>query len=69
MNVRLLKAKCVERGLSFSKLSDEINLSRSAFYRRMKNNQLTCKNVKDIRSRLDLTEDEVVSIFFGNNVA
>lgn len=69
MDIKKLKAKCIEKGITLGTLAEVIGLSRTTLSRRMKSNTLTIKNVHDIKVTLSLTIEEVISIFFTKCVA
>lgn len=71
VNVNKLKAKMVENEINVDEISDMIGIDRATFYRRLANNGETfsIKEADMIISALNLTKDEVNSIFFSQIVA
>ena len=71
VNVNKLKAKMVENGINVDEISDMIGVDRATFYRRLANNGETfsIKEADMIINVLNLTKDEVNSIFFSQIVA
>lgn len=71
MNVRLLKAKIIEKGMTVSELSKLINIDTSTMYRYLSNNgeNLSIKSAEQIKKILDLDDNTATEIFFGDNVA
>lgn len=71
VNVNKLKAKMVENEINVDEISDMIGVDRATFYRRLANNGETfsIKEADMIISALNLTKDEVNSIFFSQIVA
>lgn len=69
MDVKKLRAKCIEKGMTFSELASSIKVAKSTLYRRCKTNTLTIKNMLDIIQVLSLNKEDIFSIFFENLVA
>lgn len=71
MNVNKLKGKIVEKGMNVDEVSLKMGVDRSTIYRKLNNNgeTFTVREVKQIVSILELTQEEVTSIFFSNTVA
>ncbi len=71
VNVNKLKAKMVENEINVDEISDMIGVDRATFYRRLANNGETfsIKEADMIINALNLTKDEVNSIFFSQIVA
>ena len=69
MNIVLLKIKLLEKGTNIKKLSEVIGISVSAFYQKLnKDGDFRRNEIKAIRDYLNLTEQEVNSIFFSDMV-
>ena len=68
MDAVLLRDKIKEKGLNISKLSDEMNMSRSTLYRKMNNDGETflVKEVMTLADILNLNADEFNHIFFNS---
>ena len=71
VNVNLLKAKLVERGLNFTNLAEMIGIDRATLYRKLKDNGagLLIGEVNSIVRALKLTVTEATEIFFTQSVA
>ena len=71
VNVNLLKAKLVERGLNFTNLAEMIGIDRTTLYRKLKDNGagLLIGEVNSIVRALKLTVTEATEIFFTQSVA
>jgi predicted transcriptional regulator len=69
MNANKLKAKCIEKGLNIETLSKNVGIGRGSFYRKLKDDSFSVKEVRKIASSLELTQMEITDIFFNVNVA
>lgn len=70
VNVSKLKGKIVERDITQEELAKNIGITKSTFYRKMKQNgNFSIKEVNLIVSSLNLTKDEAINIFFAETVA
>ncbi len=71
VNVNLLKAKLVERGLNISSLAKMIGLDKATLYRKLQNggSGLLVKEANAIVVVLELSVQEAIEIFFARNVA
>lgn len=71
INVNLLKAKLVERGLNVEQLAEMIDIDRSTLYRKLKSggDGLTVSEANAIIRALSLSLQDAVSIFFTTEVA
>jgi DNA-binding phage protein len=71
VNVNLLKAKLVERGLNLTKLAEMIGIDRATLYRKLKDNGagLLIGEANAIVRALNLTAKEATEIFFTQCVA
>ena len=69
MNVKKLKAKLIECGISIRQIAAELGMSKSTFYRKMKTASFTVEQVIQIADYLNLTHDEIMEIFFKKKVA
>ncbi|VTT10992.1 phage repressor [Streptococcus gordonii] len=64
VNVAKLKGKIVERDITQEELAKNIGITKSTFYRKMKQNgNFSIKEVNLIVSSLNLTKDEAINIF------
>lgn len=66
MKMNTLKAKIVERNTNISAVAKALGLSKSTFYRRLKNEgrDFSVEEVKKISNYLNLTAKEATNIFF-----
>ena len=65
VNVSKLKGKIVEQNTTQEELASKIGVTKSTFYRKMKQNgNFSIKEVNLILSALDLTKYEARSIYF-----
>lgn len=70
VNVNKLKGKMVELEYNVERLSNEMSIDRAKLYRRFQNpEEFTIKEANSIVSILGLTTEEIVAIFFSQNVA
>ncbi len=71
INVNKLKGKIVENGLSITELARKIGINRSTFYRKINDSgdTFSIKEANLIAKELNLTYEEVMSIFFVQQVA
>ncbi len=60
-----LKAKIIERETSIEELSRKMNIDKSTFHRKMKNNSFFVNEVDTIAKELRLTPEEMTEIFFA----
>lgn len=64
MNVKKLKAKMVERGLTVEKLGEKISIDRSSMYRRLATpEKITIGEALRMADALELTDEEACAIF------
>ena len=70
-DIKKLRTKMYELGISVEKLSIETEISKDTLYRRFKNNgdDFTVLEVQLIAKALSLNEDEIMEIFFTRSVA
>lgn len=71
VNVNLLKAKLVERGINVSGLAKMIGLDKATLYRKLQNGGagLLVREAKAIVQALQLSAQEATEIFFAHAVA
>lgn len=69
VNVRKLKGKMVENGISGVELADSMGINESTFYRKLKSNGLafTVAQMHEMVDKLNLTDDEAIAIFLASN--
>lgn len=71
VNVNKLRGKIIEKGLSVKELADNLEMDRSTLYRKMNSegDTMTISDAVNISRILDLSLEEVNSIFFSEFVA
>lgn len=69
LNERELKAEIFRNGLTVKELSSKMGLSKSALYNKINNKiKFNIEDVEKIIELLNLTEEQVVKIFFDKTV-
>ena len=71
VNINKLKGKIVEHGLNVEQIAVIVGVGRSTMYRKMDESgrNMTIKDASVISKALNLSADEVNSIFFDETVA
>ena len=71
VDVRKLKARVVEAGMTIPELANKMEMNPSTLYRKLKNNGegLLVKDVDRIITIFDLPGGDINNIFFANHVA
>lgn len=71
VNINKLKGKIVERGMNVETLANIVGMDRATLYRKINANgeSFTIKEADSISKALNLTYEEVNSIFFSQYVA
>jgi len=71
VNLNKLKGKMIEKGTTVSDLAKTIGIDKSTLYRKLRNNgeEISIKEASSIIKSLNLTIEEVNSIFFTQFVA
>lgn len=71
VNINKLRGKIIENGLSVKDLADNLEMDRSTLYRKMNSegDTMTISDAEKISRILNLSLEEVNSIFFSNFVA
>lgn len=71
VDVRKLKSRIFEAGLTVPELANRMEMNPSTLYRKLKNNGegLLVKDVDRIISIIDLPGGDINNIFFAKNVA
>lgn len=71
VNVKKLRGKMVEHGISVEELASIMNIDRATLYRRLEKDgeSFTIKEADSIAKALNLSADEANSIFFSQFVA
>lgn len=66
MNVRKLKMQLMAKGMNVEQLATKMSKNRSTLYRKLSNPKaMTIKDAIEIKSVLNLTDDEARDIFFN----
>lgn len=71
VNINKLRGKIIENGLSVKDLADKLEMDRSTLYRKINSegDTMTISDAEKISKILDLSLEEVNSIFFSEFVA
>lgn len=70
MNTSLLEIEMIKKKISKKDLQIAMGISRSAFYRKMTNDvEFSREEIKKIIKFLDLTDKQVMNIFFDDDVS
>lgn len=72
INVNKLKGKIVEKGMTISSVAAEIGISAAALYSKLDNNSNSTMLIREasaIGKLLELTSEEMLSIFFAPDVS
>ena len=70
MNACLLKGIIVSRGMSFSQFYISVKMKKTSFYRKLSGaTEFTRGEIENIIKELNLSADEVMSIFFNIEVS
>lgn len=71
VNINKLRGKIIENGLSVKDLADKLEMDRSTLYRKMNSagDTMTISDAEKISKILNMTLEEVNSIFFSEFVA
>lgn len=69
MNTQELKGLLVSKGYTYSDISNELGISLTAFTRKMNGvTQFKQDEIKNIASILNLSNSQIILIFFNNSV-
>lgn len=66
MNTSKLKGKMAEKGVSVTKLCENIVMTRSTMYRKLNSGRFTVSEANKIKEALKLTGTEAKAIFFDH---
>lgn len=71
VNIAMLKERIEKSGISLSHIANAANIDRSTMYRRLstEGEGFTVAEATAISKALNLSSDEVASIFFADSVA
>ena len=64
MKANKLKARMIERGITAARLSEYMGINIATFYRKLKNNYFTLKDASIMSQILELSNADIVDIFF-----
>lgn len=65
LNKNKLNGKIIERGMTKEGLAMSIGVDRTTLYRRIQNNTLRLTDIQNICRVLNLTNEEILDIFFS----
>ncbi len=69
-NVNILRANIILKNLKLSEFSEMIGIKKSALYRKLSGKtQFKCDEIERISKVLDLTDEQIIDIFFSNKVS
>lgn len=69
MNINKLRGKIAENGWTIADLAARIGVDKATLYRKIKEKSFSVKEATLIGRELELTADEMMSIFFAEHVA
>lgn len=70
MNANLLKAAMDSRGDSAEKLAKEMHIHRNTLWRKINGTaQFTQKEIFFLKERYDFNEEQLINIFFANELS
>lgn len=69
MNINKLRGKIAEHGWTIADLATRIGVDKATLYRKIKEKSFSVKEATLIGRELELTADEMMSIFFAEHVA
>jgi len=70
MNVRELKAQMIRKDKTVDQLCCAIGISRSAWFRKVGGeSQFTQGELNDLRRELELDDEQIMAIFFSDEVS
>lgn len=64
MKVNKLKARMVEKGVSAGEISEFMGINTVTFYRKIRHNYFTVKDLSAISTILGLSNSDLLDIFF-----
>ena len=65
MNIRELMGKLAYKNCNTAELAEALGLSKTSVYRKLSGqSDFTCTEIGKLKSRLDLSGDDLVNIFF-----
>lgn len=69
MNNEMLKGAIKDRGIKITALADKMGISRQSLHQKIKGERLFDQGeLLSLKTSLNLTDKEFMSIFFGNHV-
>lgn len=71
INLKEFKKVLKQKNSSIDKIADELSVNRSTIYRKLQNNgeSFTIREINLIANNLNLTQEDILNIFFAINVA
>lgn len=71
VNIRKIRARMVEKGVTAQEMADCMGINRSTLYRKFQqpDEQITVRDVRTMAAALDLQVPDAVKIFFDKEVA
>ncbi len=70
MNANLLRGCIIAKGFSLQTFSEAVRIKRTALYRKLiGKTEFSCSEISRIILTLDLTTDQIMSIFFSQQVS
>lgn len=70
MQMNVLKSKLALCNKSIEELANDIGINKATFYRKMKgDSEFTRKEINDIATILNLDQDDIIMIFFNQEVS
>lgn len=71
LDIKMLKQRISEKGLTLEMFADKIGIDASTLYRKLKNNgeTFTVREVSNMMTVLELSTDEANHIFFEEKLA
>ncbi len=66
MNIRKLMSKLAYKNCNTAELAEALGLSKTSVYRKLSGkSDFTCTEISKLKSRLELSGDDLVQIFFS----
>lgn len=65
MKINLLKSRMLELNVSVNEMCDLLKITRTSWYRRLKNNSFSPNELKVVKERLKFNSKEIDNIFLS----
>lgn len=65
MKTQKLKGEIVGSGMTLTEFADEVGISRSTFYRKIKDGSFTIDEAIKMAKKLNLSDHDILYIFFA----